>query len=97
MFVFDFPSEWYILLGFSVALFAVFSLARRNFSGCIRFGIIGLVISAVTEFIGVSAGLWNYTNGNWPVILWPTYFVYTMSFYQIFKLLEPRNKINKKR
>ena len=88
MLILDFPSGWYVLLVFSIILFAVFSCLRKSFSGCVKFGIIGLVISVITESIGILLGLWNYTNGNWPVILWPTYFIYTAAFYQIFKVVD---------
>lgn len=88
MFVFDFPIGWYLLLLFAVVLFAVFSYVRKSFSGVIKFGLIVLVVSAFTEAIAVAMNLWNYTGGNWPVILWPIYFIFAAAFYQIFKVLD---------
>lgn len=90
MFVLDFPSGWYLLLAFSLILFAVFSYLRKSFSGCVKFGLIGLVVAVITEIMAVSLGLWNYTGGSWPVILWPSYFLYSAAFYQIFKVMENR-------
>lgn len=106
MLIFDFSSGWYVLLTFSIILFAVFSYVRikqslsksakgfafstvrKSFSGVVKFGLIGLAVGIVSELIGVGLGLWNYGGGNWPVILWPAYFIYTAAFYQIFKALD---------
>lgn len=87
MIVIDFPAGWYVLLVFVIILFVVFSYVRKSFSGTIRFGIVGLIIGAASELIGAGS-LWNYTNGNWPVILWLIYFIYSATFYQIFKVLD---------
>ena len=88
--IFDFPLGWYLLLGFSVLLLAVFSYIRKSLSGVVKFGFIGLAISIVSEAAGVGLNLWNYTDGNWPVILWLIYFVFTAAFYQMFKVLDSR-------
>lgn len=89
MLVFDFPSGWYILFFFALGLFVIFSHLRKSTKGCVRFGIIGLVVGFVSELIGVGLGLWNYSPANWPVILWLLYFLYTAAFYQMFKVLDP--------
>ena len=95
MIVVDFPSGWYVLLAFVLIMLAVFSYVRKSFSGAVKFGFIGLAIGAASEIIGVSLNLWNYTNGNWPVILWPVYFIYTAAFYQIFCVMS-KSKIRRK-
>jgi hypothetical protein len=43
---------------------------------------------ALMEFFAVSTGLWSYTPGNWPVILWPTYFVAILFGYQLLRSIE---------
>ena len=92
MIVFDFPSGWYVLFGFALALFVIFSHLRKSTKGAARFGFIGLAIGIVSEAIGVGMGLWNYSPANWPVILWLIYFLYTSAFYQMFKVLDRKEK-----
>ena len=48
----------------------------------------GMTSLAMMEFFAVSTGLWNYTPGNWPVILWPTYFVAILFGYQLLRSIE---------
>jgi hypothetical protein len=40
------------------------------------------------EFFAVSMNLWHYTPGDWPVILWPTYFVAILFGYQMLRSIE---------
>lgn len=88
LFVLDFSAGWFVLLAFSIALFAIFTYLRKSIKNVIYFGIIGLAVSLATETIGVGMNLWNYTGGNWPVLLWPTYMIITMAFYQIFSVIK---------
>jgi hypothetical protein len=92
--IFDFNSNWYVLLfGFFVA-WAVLMVARRKHrvrrevreQVLLAFG--GMVSLALMEFFAVSTGLWNYTPGNWPIILWPTYFAAILFGYQLLRLIE---------
>lgn len=92
MLILDFPSGWYVLFAFALVLFAIFSYFRKSFSSVIRFGFIGLAVAVVSEIIAIYLGLWTYTNGNWPIILWPTYFLYTAAFYQLFNVLGKKRK-----
>ena len=48
----------------------------------------GMFSLALMEFFAVSVGLWSYTSGNWPVILWPTYFVAILFGYQLLRSIE---------
>lgn len=89
-FVIDFSPGWYVLLAFSLILFAVFSYLRKSFSGVIKFGLIGLAVGIVGEGVGVGLNLWNYSAGNWPVVLWLVYFLFTAAFYQLFCVLDKR-------
>ena len=92
MLVFDFPSGWYLLFGIALALFVFFSSIRKSTKGAARFGFIGLAIGFVSELIGVGLGLWSYAAGNWPIILWLVYFLYTAAFYQMFRVMTEREK-----
>jgi len=40
------------------------------------------------ELFAVSVGLWDYTPGNWPVILWPTYVAAILFGYQLLRSVE---------
>jgi len=92
MLVFDFSSGWYVLFFFALGLFVIFSHIRKSTKDVVKFGAIGLAIGIVSEAIGVGMGLWNYSSGNWPVILWLLYFLYTAAFYQIFWVLNREKK-----
>jgi hypothetical protein len=91
---FDYYSSWYVLFfGFLVA-WAVLMVVRRKrgvkrevkeqvflaFSGMFALGLM--------EFFAVSTNLWHYTPGDWPVILWPTYFTAILFGYQLLRSIE---------
>jgi len=48
----------------------------------------GMLALALMEFFAVSMNLWSYTPGNWPAILWPTYFVAILFGYQLLRSIE---------
>jgi hypothetical protein len=93
-FVFDFNSSWYILLLAFLGAWALLLFARRKlwvkheFKEQIFLAFGGMIALAMMEFFAVSMGLWNYTPGNWPVILWPTYFVAILFGYQMLRSIE---------
>jgi hypothetical protein len=89
----DFNSSWYVLLFGFLAAWAVLMLVRRKWNVheikeqmFLAFG--GMIALGMMEFFAVSTGLWNYTPGNWPVILWPTYFVAILFGYQLLRSVE---------
>ncbi len=90
----DFNSSWYVLLLGFFAAWAVLLVFRRKWKAkhevkeqvFLAFG--GMISLAMMEFFAVSTGLWNYTPGNWPVILWPTYFVAILFGYQLLRSIE---------
>jgi zinc transporter ZupT len=92
--IFDFNSNWYILLFAFLAAWAVLLVVRRKWLAkhevkqqiFLAFG--GMISLALMEFFAVSTGLWNYTPGNWPVILWPTYFAAILFGYQLLRSIE---------
>jgi hypothetical protein len=92
--IFDFNSNWYILLFAFLGAWAVLLVIRRKWLAkhevkqqiFLAFG--GMISLALMEFFAVSTGLWNYTPGNWPVILWPTYFAAILFGYQLLRSIE---------
>ena len=92
--IFDFNSNWYVLLFAFLAAWAILLVVRRKWLAkhevkqqvFLAFG--GMISLALMEFFAVSTGLWNYSPGNWPVILWPTYFVAILFGYQLLRSIE---------
>jgi hypothetical protein len=91
---FNFNSSWYILLSAFLAAWAVLIFARRKWNAKrevkeqVFLALGGMTSLAMMEFFAVSTGLWNYTPGNWPVILWPTYFAAILFGYQLLRSIE---------
>jgi hypothetical protein len=91
---FNFNSSWYILLFAFLGAWLILTFARRKGNSWhemkeqmfLAFG--GMIAMALMEFFAVSTGLWSYTPGNWPVILWPTYFVAILFGYQLLRSIE---------
>jgi hypothetical protein len=92
--IFDFNSNWYVLLFAFLAAWVGLLVVRRKWVAkhevkqqiFLAFG--GMISLALMEFFAVSTGLWNYTPGNWPVILWPTYFAAILFGYQLLRSIE---------
>jgi hypothetical protein len=92
--IFDFNSNWYILLFAFLGAWAALLVVRRKWLAkhevkqqiFLAFG--GMISLALMELFAVSTGLWNYTPGNWPVILWPTYFAAILFGYQLLRSIE---------
>ncbi len=90
---FDYNSSWYILLFAFLAGWALLMFARRRWNRHeikeqMLLALGGMTAMALMELFAVSTGLWNYTPGNWPVILWPTYFVAILFGYQLLRSVE---------
>ncbi|MCL5877272.1 MAG: hypothetical protein M1540_05620 [Candidatus Bathyarchaeota archaeon] len=90
----DFNSSWYILLFAFLGAWAALMFARRKWNAKheakeqVFLALGGMMSLAMMEFFAVSTGLWNYTPGNWPVILWPTYFAAILFGYQLLRSIE---------
>jgi hypothetical protein len=90
----DFNSSWYILLFGFLAAWAVLLVARRKYRALhevkeqMFLALGGMTSLVLMEFFAVSTGLWDYTPGNWPVILWPTYFAAILFGYQLLRTVE---------
>jgi hypothetical protein len=92
--LFDYNSSWYVLFFAFLLGWGGLLLVRRKWQAkhevkeqaFLAFG--GMISLALMEVFAVSTGLWNYTPGNWPVILWPTYFVAILFGYQMLRSIE---------
>lgn len=91
---FDYNSSWYILLLAFLGAWAILIMARRKLNAKheikeqLFLALGGMISLGLMEFFAVSTGLWNYTPGNWPVILWPTYFAAILFGYQLLRSVE---------
>lgn len=94
MFITDFPVEWYayITLWFVVWLAIPPAPWKKDVKNNVLFGLIGTVLGIAVEGTASILGLWTYTRGNWPVILWPMYFVASIVWHEIYRLFERRKK-----
>jgi hypothetical protein len=93
---FNFNSSWYLLLFAFVAAWALLFTVRRKWHGWhprevkeqVLLGFGGMASLALMEFFAVSMGLWHYATGDWPIILWPTYFAAILFGYQLLRAIE---------
>ncbi|XHH10466.1 MAG: hypothetical protein ACFCUE_07515 [Candidatus Bathyarchaeia archaeon] len=90
---FDFNSSWYVLLFAFLGAWALLLIVRKRWNlhevkEQLFLAVGGMVSLALMEFFAVTTGLWNYTPGNWPVILWPTYFAAILFGYQLLRSIE---------
>jgi len=90
----DYNASWYVLFFGFLSAWAVLTFIRRKGSGKreikeqVFLATSGMIALALMEFFAVSNGLWSYTPGNWPVILWPTYFAAILFGYQLLRSIE---------
>jgi hypothetical protein len=92
--LFRFSSSWYILFFAFLLSWIILLFIRRKDQGRreimeqVFLAFSGMFALILMEFFAVSTDLWNYTPGNWPAILWPTYFVAILFGYQLLKSIE---------
>ena len=92
--VVDFNSSWYVLFFAFLLLWLILVVGRRKYSSRkevkeqLYLALAGLFALALMEFFAVSTNLWQYVPGNWPIILWPTYFVAILFGYQLLRSIE---------
>jgi hypothetical protein len=61
---------------------------KRERKEQVLIGIFGSCSLIAMEIFATSTNLWNYTPVNWPIILWPTYFVAILFGYQLLRVIE---------
>ena len=92
--VFQFSQNWYVIFFGFLLLWLILLIHRKSYRKrkevkeqvCLAFA--GLFIAIVMEIFAVSMDLWHYSPGDWPIILWPTYFVATLFGYQLLRTIE---------
>jgi hypothetical protein len=90
----QYSSSWYLLLaGYFLGWLSISLYRRRLFDAReakrqFLLGALSMVALTCMEVFAVSTNLWNYTPDNWPVILWPTYFVAILFGYQLLRFVE---------
>ena len=93
-FNFQFSQGWYVLFfAFLLAWLALSivrrrSLRRKEVKEQLVLGLLGSCALISMEVFAISMNHWNYVPGNWPVILWPTYFVAILFGYQLLRFVE---------
>jgi hypothetical protein len=90
---FSYNSGWYIILfGFIIAWIALLlrrkSFGKKEIKEQILTGVGGMTACILMELFAIYSGLWLYTTGNWPAILWPTYFSAILFGYQLLRSIE---------
>jgi len=92
--ILDFNSTWYVLFFAFLLSWAAILTVRRKRQGKrevkeqVALAFCGLFALGLMEFFAVSTNLWHYTPGDWPIILWPTYFVAILFGYQLVRSIE---------
>jgi len=92
--VFQFNQNWYILFFAFFLSWLILSIIRRRCRGKEEakeqffLALSGLLALSLMEVFATSMNLWHYFPGNWPVILWPTYFVAILFGYQLLRFIE---------
>ena len=92
--LFEFSQNWYIVFFSFAILWIILVIYRKSYrkkkevKEQFTFALIGLIITFILENYAVSEDLWHYIPGDWPIILWPTYFVVVLFGYQLLKLIE---------
>jgi len=90
----QFSPSWYaIFFGFLLAWLMLTVLRRKRIEKKeakeqFVLGLLGSCVLLSMEIFATSMNLWNYIPRNWPVILWPTYFVAILFGYQLLRLVE---------
>jgi len=91
---FQFSQSWYALfLGFLICWLILLNYRksrsdRKELKKQIILALIGLFVLTIMEIFAISTNLWHYVPDDWPIILWPTYFVAILFGYQLLKFVE---------
>jgi hypothetical protein len=90
----QFSQSWYVLFSAFLLAWLLLTIMRRKHMGRKEakeqfvLGLLGSCALVSMEIFATSMNLWNYVPVNWPVILWPTYFVAILFGYQLLRLVE---------
>jgi len=90
----QFSPGWYALfVAFFLAWLMLALLRRKGFGRKevkeqFVLGLLGSCALVSMEIFATSTNLWTYVPQNWPVMLWPTYFIAILFGYQLLRLVE---------
>jgi hypothetical protein len=91
---FQFSFSWYLLFSLFLLSWLILWVFRKSYrrkyeaKEQLLLSLSGLTVLFLMEVFAISNNLWNYVQGNWPVILWPTYFVAILFGYQLLRFIE---------
>ncbi|MBI4162052.1 MAG: hypothetical protein HY513_00085 [Candidatus Aenigmarchaeota archaeon] len=87
--IYESPAGWYVLALFAFILWVIFfKLSKIKLKKNLIMAIFVFAVSVCVEIIGIGLGLWSYTTGNWPWMLWPSYYIFGMLAYALFNTAE---------
>ncbi len=90
----QFPGAWWAILAIIYVPNIFFFISRKSYKNSLEIkaqlisGFLSLGIAVVIEFIAITFKVWGYFPGNWPIVLWVTYFGVGMLGYQLAKEVE---------
>lgn len=86
------PQGWYYIAAFLIAVWIGLMWYRKDYKmrRQLAVGLVVTLLALTIEFIAVFNGVWNYVPGNWPIILWPHYFLSGMVMFQIVRLFDKK-------
>ena len=90
----QFSPIWYVLFSAFLLAWLILAIMRRKHikkkeaKEQFILGLLGSCALLSMEIFATSMKLWSYIPANWPVILWPTYFVAILFGYQLLRLVE---------
>jgi O-antigen/teichoic acid export membrane protein len=93
-FDFHFSQSWYALFFAFLLAWLTLAIVRRKSTRKKEakeqfiLGLLGSCALLSMEIFATSTNLWNYVPRNWPIILWPTYFVAILFGYQLLRFVE---------
>jgi phosphatidylserine synthase len=91
---YNFDPNWYILLFSFLLLWLILLISRKKYNNTkeakeqLYLALTGLFALALMEVFATSTNLWHYVSGDWPIILWPTYFAAILFGYQLLRYIE---------
>ena len=92
--ILQFSQNWYVIFFGFFLVWLILLIRRKSYKnkkeGKEQFylAFVGLFVVSVMEIFAVNMDIWHYTPGDWPVILWPTYFVGILFGYQVLRTIE---------
>ena len=95
---FEFSPVWWMVISIIYVPYVLLLVSRRSYKKPAELKIqllvafASLLLSILVELVAVTAGLWNYTPRNWPIILWFGYFGSGLLAYQLVKAIEERSR-----